>query len=73
MSVEDTGKGIPEAELKRIFEPKFQASNSEKTVQNHGLGLAIVQHLLKMHHSEIKVSSQTHKGSQFRFELPAKC
>ncbi len=70
VSVEDTGKGIPEAELQRIFEPKYQASNSEKTTQNHGLGLSIVQHLLKMHNSEIKVTSRANQGSQFSFELP---
>ncbi|AWB69034.1 sensor histidine kinase [Saccharobesus litoralis] len=71
VSVEDTGKGIPNHELASIFDRSFQASNSSKTQLNVGLGLTIVKHLLNLHHTEINVSSQQGTGSQFSFVLPS--
>ncbi|WP_017446614.1 sensor histidine kinase [Gayadomonas joobiniege] len=71
VSVQDNGKGIPDAEISKIFEPKFQASNSEKSSDNQGLGLSIVQHLLQLHGSHVEVDSETGKGSCFSFNLQA--
>lgn len=56
--IKDNGKGIPKDELDAIFNAKYQASNSETSIKNVGLGLTIVKHLLTMHNSYIEVSSE---------------
>ena len=73
VDVSDTGVGINKEELTAIFEPHYQASNSNKTDrQQGGLGLAICKGLLALMHSEIKVHSELGKGTQFSFNLPQK-
>ncbi|WP_354625352.1 HAMP domain-containing sensor histidine kinase [Psychromonas sp. MME2] len=69
MQIVDNGKGIANDELQAIFNPKYQASNSQGNATNLGLGLSIVKHLLAMHRSAISVSSQPGIGSQFTFVL----
>ncbi|WP_440903615.1 sensor histidine kinase [Catenovulum sp. SX2] len=66
----DSGVGIPDHELEHIFQAKYKASNSKSQQLNAGLGLAIVNHLLKLHNSEIKVASKPQHGSEFSFALP---
>lgn len=70
LQIIDNGKGIQHDELEAIFEPKYQASNTQGNLTNAGLGLSIVKHLLAMHHSDISVSSEPGLGSQFTFDLP---
>ncbi|MEG3767182.1 HAMP domain-containing sensor histidine kinase [Alteromonas sp. 14N.309.X.WAT.G.H12] len=69
MSIIDNGRGIHQNELEAIFEPKYQASNSQANIANAGLGLSIVKRLLDIHKSVIRVTSQPGKGSRFTFEL----
>lgn len=69
MNIIDNGQGIQQHELIAIFEPKYQASNTQGTFSNAGLGLTIVKRLLEMHNSIITVSSQPGIGSQFSFDL----
>ncbi|WP_062199136.1 two-component system histidine kinase PnpS [Massilibacterium senegalense] len=64
--VKDTGIGMEESEISRIFErfyriDKARSRNSGGT----GLGLAIVKHLVEAHHGEISVQSEKEKGSTF--------
>ncbi len=66
MSVIDTGKGIPEAELSRVFDPYFTTKPG-----GSGLGLAIAYSVLKNHEGLITVESQPGKGSAFHMYLPA--
>ena len=71
--VSDTGVGIKEDELNAIFDPHYQASNSNKEGrQQGGLGLAICRGLLKLMDSEIYVQSEIGKGTMFSFNLPQK-
>ncbi len=58
--VEDTGRGIPESDLKKIFEPLY--TTKERGV---GLGLAITNRLAEMNGIAIRVKSQTGKGTKF--------
>ncbi len=71
--VQDTGKGIAEAELSRIFERFYQVDKSRRRglVQNgSGLGLAIVHELVQLHHGRILARSEVGKGSMFIVRLP---
>lgn len=61
--VEDSGRGIPQDQIKQIFEPFQQVKgiSSEGT----GLGLTITQHLIRMLKGKLKVESKVDKGSSF--------
>jgi len=71
VSVEDSGSGIPSADLSRIFERLYRADKSRsRKVEGSGLGLAIVKHLVQSHGGEISAASEVGKGSRFTFTLP---
>ncbi|MBW4619345.1 MAG: HAMP domain-containing histidine kinase [Cyanosarcina radialis HA8281-LM2] len=69
--VEDTGIGIPEADLPHIFE-RFYRVDAERgrATGGSGLGLAIVEQIIAAHGGRIAVSSQVGQGSVFQIELP---
>ena len=69
VSVADTGDGIAQEDLGRIFEEFFQASNHAPG--GIGLGLAISRRLAKMMGGAIEVQSQLGRGSTFTLRLPA--
>lgn len=60
ISIEDTGKGIPEAELEKIFEPFYT-----KFPGGTGLGLSIVKKILEQHGVTLSVKSEVGKGTCF--------
>ena len=69
--VRDTGVGIPEDRIKRIFESFEQGDGSTSRVfGGTGLGLAISQRLVELHGGQIQVESKVGFGSQFSFTLP---
>lgn len=65
ISIEDTGCGMDEEELQQIFQP-FYTNKAKGT----GLGLALVQKIVDMHHGEVKVSSRKDSGSCFTICIP---
>ncbi len=70
ISVTDTGIGIKEKDLGKLFSPFERIEESRNyTVEGAGLGLNIVHNLLKMMGSSLKVSSEYGKGSVFSFEV----
>jgi PAS domain S-box-containing protein len=70
ISIEDTGIGIEKDQLEAIFEAfKQQDSQSTKKYGGTGLGLSITRHLLHMMNGEIRVKSETGKGSIFEITL----
>lgn len=71
--VSDTGIGIKEEDLPRVFE-KFDRVDMEKnkTIEGTGLGLAIVKRLLSMMNGSIDVESEYGKGSTFTLRVPQK-
>ena len=69
LSVEDTGTGIPESILERIFDPFYTTKDPGKGT---GMGLAVAQSVIAMHGGWINVYSEPGKGSSFRIYLPLK-
>ena len=67
-SVVDTGKGIPEKYLSRIFEQFFRVPEQGKET-GVGLGLAIVKEIVEAHGGTVGVESQMGKGTTFTFTL----
>lgn len=71
LSVADSGEGIPERELSRIFQRFYQVDRSRsKTRPGSGLGLAIVKHLAQLHRATVDVESAVGVGSTFRVRFP---
>ncbi|MCP4698910.1 MAG: response regulator [Gammaproteobacteria bacterium] len=71
LSVWDTGIGIPEAEMPRLFQPFVQAeSGLSRRFEGTGLGLALVRRLVKLHGGCVSVESEPGKGSRFTVSLP---
>jgi two-component system phosphate regulon sensor histidine kinase PhoR len=69
--VRDTGEGIPEGHVARIFERFYRVDKSRSREKGGtGLGLAIVKHILENHQSKAEVESSPGKGSDFSFKLP---
>ena len=67
--VGDTGIGIPEDKQKEIFEEFSQLRSDDYNYQGTGLGLSIVKKLLELFNSEIKLDSETGRGSIFSCEI----
>lgn len=65
ISIRDTGRGIPDEVLPRIFEPFF----STKGARGTGIGLSLVQQIMERHHGEIQVQTGA-AGTTFRLRLP---
>ena len=74
LSVLDTGTGIPEAELPHLFERFYRVEGAKgRSYEGSGIGLALVQELVKMHGGQIAVSSQLGVGSRFTVTVPLGC
>jgi two-component system phosphate regulon sensor histidine kinase PhoR len=68
--VKDTGIGIHENYLDRIFERFFRIDKARsRSIGGTGLGLAIVKHIVEAHHSTVSVKSKIGEGSEFSFYL----
>jgi two-component system phosphate regulon sensor histidine kinase PhoR len=72
VEIRDTGIGIPEEHLPRIFERFYVADKSRpKGLSSTGLGLSIVKHIVLLHNGKIEVDSTTGMGTTFTISLPA--
>jgi signal transduction histidine kinase/DNA-binding response OmpR family regulator/ligand-binding sensor domain-containing protein len=71
ISVNDTGPGIPAAQLSSIFKRFYQADSTfELHSKGTGIGLALARELVELHHGTIKAESGSGKGSEFTIRLP---
>lgn len=65
--VEDDGRGIEPADLRRVFDPFFTRS-----ADGTGLGLTIVRRIMEQHHGTIEVESEPGRGTAFVLRLPVR-
>lgn len=71
--VQDTGIGIREEDLKKLFGSFSQVDKKRnKNIEGTGLGLSIVRQLVKLMDGNVNVESEYGKGSTFSFEIPQK-
>ncbi len=69
--VEDTGVGIPQEDLPRVFERFYRVDKARsRSVGGTGLGLSIVKHLVQAMKGQVRVASTAGKGTTFRVTLP---
>jgi PAS domain S-box-containing protein len=71
MEVEDTGSGLSQEDLGRVFTPFWRASTTNREHKGLGLGLAIAEHLVKGHHGRLTArSAGVGRGCVFSVRLP---
>ena len=67
----DTGIGVPQSDLPRIFERFYRVDAGRSREEGGtGLGLAIVKHAAQLHGGRVEVASELGRGSVFRVFLP---
>lgn len=69
ISVSDKGKGIPESELKTIFQPFYRVKENVAN-EGFGLGLSLADRIIKLHKGSIEVTSRMGAGTCFSIFLP---
>ena len=71
VTVADSGMGIPEDEIERIFERFYRVDKSHsREIGGTGLGLSITRSAIAMHHGNIKVASKEGEGTIFTVRIP---
>jgi len=72
LTVRDTGSGIPAGELPRLFERFHRIEGTaRRTNEGTGIGLALVQELVKLHGGTVSATSVEHQGTTFTIAIPA--
>lgn len=69
LSIRDHGPGVPEAELASLFRPLFRGSNASRA-DGHGLGLAIVQRVVRAHGGDVQAGNAEGGGLVVTLNLP---
>jgi nitrogen fixation negative regulator NifL len=67
-TVKDSGIGIPEEDINKLYEPFFRAGNSAN-IKGTGLGLSIVKKYVEIHNGEISLKSEQGKGTEFYVKI----
>ena len=68
ITIEDKGIGIPQHEIRHIFQPFYRV---EENVQGgFGLGLSLAQRIVKLHNGQISVQSEPGEGTVFTIRFP---
>lgn len=72
LTVKDTGVGIPESELPKMFQRFHRVENvTGRTYEGSGIGLSLVKELVNLHNGEISVLSKQGQGSEFIVTIPS--
>lgn len=67
--IKDTGIGIPESEMNKIYDPFFRASNT-RNYEGYGIGLPLARNIVRMHNGELLVSSHENQGTTVQMRFP---
>jgi two-component system NtrC family sensor kinase len=70
IKISDTGAGIPEENLPRIFEPFYTSKKISAGNAGHGLGLSVAYGIIQRHRGKIDVESTVGKGTTFKITVP---
>ena len=71
LTVRDTGTGIPSQELPRLFDRFHRVEGAQgRSFEGSGIGLALVQELVKLHGGDISVDSEVGRGTTFTVTVP---
>jgi signal transduction histidine kinase len=70
ITFKDKGIGIDEKDIKKIFEPFYRASNAI-TIPGTGIGLSLVNQILRSHNGTIELNSVKNKGTTVKISLPS--
>lgn len=71
IAIEDDGVGIPEEKLEKLKNtPHYMMNDSGADEPRHGLGLLIVQQIIKAHHGEVRFFSEAPHGLKIEIRLP---
>lgn len=74
LEVEDSGIGIPEQDIQKVFEPFFMVNKVTSRAQHGaGLGLAICAEIVKLHNGKIEIESRLNMGTKVRITFPGVC
>lgn len=65
----DQGIGIPESEIKFIYDPFYRATNT-KAYDGYGIGLPLTRNIIKIHKGQLNVSSVEHQGVTVQIKIP---
>lgn len=67
--IKDLGIGIPENELKYIYDPFFRASNTRE-YEGYGIGLPLTRNIVRLHKGELIVNSKINEGTTVQISFP---
>lgn len=67
--IKDSGIGIPDSEMDKIYDPFFRASNT-KNYEGYGIGLPLARNIIKMHNGELLVNSKINVGTTVQIRFP---
>jgi signal transduction histidine kinase len=67
--IRDNGIGIPDNEVKNIFDPFFRASNVQ-SIAGYGIGLPLTQNIIKLHKGTIEITSKINIGTEVIIKIP---
>ena len=70
LEVKDTGIGIPQTDIKKIFNKFYRVNQKCASITGTGLGLSIVKEIVDYHSGKIEVFSKENKGTTFRVTFP---
>ena len=70
VAVSDEGPGVPEAELPLIFRPFYRGATQGKSIDGHGLGLAIASRALEAHGGSIRAANRPTGGLRVEMRIP---
>jgi len=71
VSIEDTGVGIPEADMGRFFDGFYRGKAAESGTSGAGIGLAVTKRIVDVHGGSVTAESEPGRGSTFVITLPA--